>query len=140
MRKQHTNPATKSNNFHYNKNLKDFARELRNDGTKAEACLWKYVLKASKLSGYKFRRQRPVLNYIADFMCMELLLIIEVDGITHWDEEVMKNDEIRQKKLEDIGFTVIRFTDEEVLHDIENVERVLVGFIEVFEKTHPPIL
>ena len=105
--------------------------------TKAEACLWKYILKARKLKGYQFRRQRPVLNYIADFMCMDLMLVIEVDGITHWDEEVVKKDEIRQKKLEEIGFTVIRFDDNDVLHDIENVERVLLGFVEDFEKIHP---
>ena len=58
--------------------------------TKAEACLWKYVLKARQLKGFQFRRQRPVLNYIADFMCKELMLIIEVDGITHHDEEAIK--------------------------------------------------
>jgi len=105
--------------------------------TKAEACLWKYVLRARKLKGYQFRRQRPVLNFIADFMCMELMLIIEVDGITHWDEEVVKNDLIRQKILEDIGFTVLRFDDNDVLQDIENVKRVLVGFVEDFKELHP---
>ena len=130
-------PASKSNNHHYNKNLQPFANKLRNNGTKSEACLWKYVLKAGKLHGYKFRRQRPVLKYIADFMCMDLMLIIEVDGMSHWDEEVVKNDEIRQKKLEEVGFSVIRFSDEEVLRDIENVERVLEGFIEEYEILHP---
>lgn len=101
--------------------------------TKAEACLWKFILKAGKLNGYKFRRQRPVLNYIADFMCPELMLIIEIDGITHLDEDVIKHDEIRQKKLEEIGFKVIRFQDGEVLNDIENVERVLDSYISEFE-------
>ncbi len=105
--------------------------------TKAEACLWKYILKARKLKGYQFRRQRPVLNYIADFMCMDLMLVIEVDGISHWDEEVVKKDKSRQKKLEEVGFTVLRFDDNDVLHDIENVERVLLGFVEDFEKIHP---
>ena len=105
--------------------------------TKAEAWLWKYILKARKLKGYQFRRQRPVLNYIADFMCMDLMLVIEVDGISHWDEEVVKKDKSRQKKLEEVGFTVLRFDDNDVLHDIENVERVLLGFVEDFEKIHP---
>ena len=98
--------------------------------TKAEACLWKYVLRARKLSGYQFRRQRPVLNYIADFMCMELMLIIEVDGITHHWEETIKKDEIRQKSLESAGFTVIRFTDEEVLNHIQVVCDFLGDWIE----------
>lgn len=130
-------PASKSNNYHYNPRLKQYARELRNDGTKAEACLWKYVLRAKKFKGYQFRRQRPVLVYIADFMCPELMLIIEVDGITHNDEDVVKNDMIRQKKLEEVGFTVIRFNDEDVLRDIENVERVLEGFVEKHKCSSP---
>ena len=129
--------ASKSNNYHYNINLQPFANKLRKEMTKAEACLWKYVLRARKLNGYQFRRQRPVLNFIADFMCPALMLIIEVDGITHWDEEVVRKDKIRQKKLEGVGFTVLRFNDEDVLEDIENVERVLVGFIEEFENLHP---
>ncbi len=65
------------------------------------------------------------------------MLIIEVDGIYHWAEEVVIKDKIRQKKLEEVGFTVLRFNDEDVLEDIENVERVLLGFIEEFEELHP---
>ena len=98
--------------------------------TKAEACLWKYVLRAGKMKGLQFRRQRPVLNYIADFMCKELMLIIEVDGITHQWEDVIKNDEIRQKALETAGFTVLRFTDEEVLNNIQAVHSFLEDWIE----------
>lgn len=73
----------------YNKKLQPYASKNRKQMTKAEACLWKYVLKA-KMTGYTFNRQRPVLNYIADFMCKEKKLIIEVDGITHTFEEVIK--------------------------------------------------
>ena len=126
-------PASKSNNYHYNKKLQHYANELRHNMTKAEACLWKYVLRAGQLHGYKFRRQRPVLNYIADFMCPELMLIIEVDGITHLDEKVVQKDEIRQNVLENIGFAVLRFNDDEVLNDIRNVERVLDTYVEEYE-------
>ncbi|HET9826546.1 MAG TPA: endonuclease domain-containing protein, partial [Chitinophagaceae bacterium] len=94
------------------------------------ACLWKYVLKAGKLKGFQFRRQRPVLNYIADFMCKELMLIIEVDGMTHHWEETIKKDEIRQKALEAAGFSVIRFTDDEVLTQIQSVCGYLEDWIE----------
>jgi very-short-patch-repair endonuclease len=73
----------KYENHLYNKTLQPYANRLRKEMTKAEACLWKYVLRAKKRGGFQFRRQRPVLNYIADFMCMELMLIIELDGITH---------------------------------------------------------
>ena len=130
-------PASKSNNYHYNKKLQPYANKLRKNMTKAEACLWKYVLRARKLRGYQFRRQRPVLTYIADFMCTGLMLVIEVDGISHWDEKVIEKDEKKQKDLEEVGFTVLRFDDNEVLHDIENVERVLLGYIEDFERVHP---
>jgi very-short-patch-repair endonuclease len=70
-------------NNHYNNNLQPFANNLRRTMTKAEACLWKYALKSRHIKGYGFRGQRPVLNYIADFMCPELRLIIEVDGYSH---------------------------------------------------------
>ena len=106
--------------------------------TKAEACLWKYVLRARMMKGYRFRRQRPVLNYIADFMCTELKLIIEVDGFSHDDDEVFKNDMKRQEELIKAGFTIIRFQDEEVLKDMENVRRSLTIWIEEKEKNPPP--
>jgi len=121
--------ANSSNNWHYNKKLQPLAKKLRAKMTKAEACLWKYVLSGRTIE-FQFRRQRPVLNYIVDFMCKDLMLIIEVDGMTHEDEEVFAKDEIRQKKLESAGFTVLRFNDEEVLKDIENVEAEIVAFIE----------
>ena len=117
-------------NLHYNKNLQPYANRLRKEMTKAEACLWKYVLRAGKMKGFQFRRQRPVLNYIADFMCKELMLVIEVDGITHHFEEVVKNDNIRQNALETAGFTVIRFTDDEVLNNINAVYNYLEDWIE----------
>lgn len=87
-------------NFHlYNTNLQPFANKLRKRMTKAEACLWKYALRASQMKGYGFRCQRPVLNYIADFMCQELFLIIEVDGITHQDERVIETHIMPQQQL-----------------------------------------
>lgn len=83
--------ARPKNNWHYNKKLKSFANDLRKRMTKSEACLWKYALKSGKICNWQFRRQRPVLNYIADFMCKELLFIIELDGITHqWKETKLK--------------------------------------------------
>lgn len=117
------------NNHFYNKNLQPNANRLRKGMTKAEACLWKYVLRAGKMKGYGFRRQRPVLNYIADFMCKELMLIVEVDGSIHELEEVRKNDEQRQKALEEAGFTVLRFTNNEVLTNIQWVHSCLEEWI-----------
>jgi very-short-patch-repair endonuclease len=118
-----------SNHF-YNKGLQPNANRLRKEMTKAEACLWKYVLRAGKMKGFQFRRQRPVLIYIADFMCKELMLIIEVDGSIHQLEEVNKNDGMRQKAMEGAGFTVLRFTNEEVLTNINAVHSFIEDWIE----------
>lgn len=123
----------KSTNLYYNKKLKEYARKLRKQATKAEVKLWNEVLRG-RMHGYTFLRQRPVLFFIADFMCKELMLIIEIDGYTHEWEEQWVLDQRRQKKLEELGFTVLRFKDEEVLDDIRNVERVIESWIE----DHPP--
>lgn len=130
--------AGKDNYYLYNKNLRPFANSLRKRMTKAEACLWKYVLRARMLKGYQFRRQRPVLNFIADFMCKELSLIIEVDGISHTWEETVEKDKIKTKALEDAGFTLLRFTDDDVLKSINSVVAELEEWIEEYEKINPP--
>jgi very-short-patch-repair endonuclease len=116
--------AEKENHLLYNNNLQPFANKNRKQMTKAEACLWKYALRAKQM-GYTFNRQRPVLNYIADFMCKELKLIIEVDGYSHLLEDVIENDIVRQQKLENAGFKVIRFKSEEVLKDIKRVREII---------------
>ncbi len=126
--------GTPNHNLWYNKKLRRYAHENRNDMTKAEACLWKYVLSGRRMCGYQFRRQRPVLNYIADFMCKELMLIIEVDGITHQWEEVADNDKIREDDLSAMGFTVMRFDDEEVLTAINGVYYQIEDHVKEFEK------
>ena len=122
-------------NHNYNKNLQPFANKLRKEMTKAEACLWKYILKAGQLKGYQFRRQRSVLKYIADFVCLELMLIIEVDGITHHWEETMIKDKKKQDDLEAVGFTVLRFKDEEVLNDLNAVHDFLEEWIQKKESS-----
>ena len=122
----------------YNPKLQPFALKLRKEMTKAEACLWKYALKAKKIKGLQFRRQRPVLNYIADFMCQELNLIIEVDGWTHLFGDVAEHDAKRKKDLENAGFTVLRFCDEEVLNDINRVIHRIENKVEELKKAYPP--
>jgi very-short-patch-repair endonuclease len=129
--------AAYQNNFYsYNNRLQPLANKLRKDMTKAEACLWKYVLRAGQMKGYQFRRQRPVLNFIADFMCKELGLIIEVDGITHDDR--LERDKDRDTKLRQAGFYILRFTDEEVLTNIEGVNRTIEKIVEEMEPPPSP--
>jgi very-short-patch-repair endonuclease len=107
---------------YYNKHLKNFARNLRNDSTVSEIHLWTKVLQ-NKQTGYTFLRQRPIDNYIADFMCRPLRLIIELDGYSH--NFKYENDLERDKKLSELGYKTLRFHDDEVMKDLLNVERTI---------------
>ena len=103
----------------YNKNLKPLARKLRKQGTKGEAILWKNVLKARQMKGYQFNRQFPIDNYIVDFICRKLNLIIEIDGSSHIGKSV--EDYNRQKHLEDLGYIFLRFSEAMVIYRIDEV-------------------
>ncbi|SDD65065.1 Very-short-patch-repair endonuclease [Mucilaginibacter pineti] len=108
----------------YNPKLKDLARKLRNDSTFGEILLWK-TLKGKQLHGYDFHRQKPLLNYIVDFYCFELNLVIEVDGHYHNHEDAVNKDQLRDKELAEHGLTVIRFSENEIKTDIATVLRTL---------------
>ncbi len=127
-------------NNNYNKKLKNFARVNRNNGTKAEVRIWCELLRNKKMLGFSFLRQRPIENYIADFFCIELKLVIEIDGFTHQFEEVIKKDNVKEECLMVLGYTVLRFSDDDVMKDIENVSRVLEEWIERrrIVQAHPP--
>ena len=120
----------------YNPKLKKFARELRNTSTRSEIKLWGF-LNGKQMSGYDFHRQKPLLNFIADFYCYELKLVIELDGYTHQFEETIVKDRLKDETLQNIGLTVLRFEDEEIMDDIENVIRVIENYIDEF-KEHTP--
>lgn len=124
----------KLNNLHYNKSLKIFASQLRNNMTKSECCLWKFVLSAKQMKGYTFNRQRPVLDYIADFMCKELKIIIELDGITHHDEKVQLKDTRKDIALNKVGFIILRFEDNQVLDRLNSVKEAIEECIVKREK------
>jgi len=112
-------------NSKYNKNLKYYARENRINGTKGEAILWKRVLRA-KRTGYQFNRQFIIGDYIVDFISRKLKLIIEVDGNSHNSYEQSAKDFEREKVLIELGYTIIRFREMEVVYRIDEV----VGKIE----------
>ncbi|GGA89020.1 hypothetical protein GCM10008015_31920 [Flavobacterium palustre] len=120
----------------YNPKLKELAKELRNNSTKAEIILW-LKLKGKQMYGYDFHRQKPIDNYILDFFCHELMLGIEVDGYSHEFLEVYNKDVVKEKKMNEFGIAVLRFSDNEVLKDMENVIRAIEFFIEEFEKHTP---
>ena len=96
----------------YNPRLKQFGRDLRNYGQKSEAMLWKCL--KSKQTGYIFLRQKPILNYIADFYCYKLRLVIEIDGASHFSAEAQARDAERDRQMQAIGLTVIRVRDSDV--------------------------
>ncbi|MEO6668569.1 MAG: vitamin B12 dependent-methionine synthase activation domain-containing protein [Ferruginibacter sp.] len=98
--------------------LKEYALQHRNTPTKAEEILWD-LLKTKQLEGYKFRRQHIIGNYIADIVCLEKRLVVEIDGLIHQLPENKKSDEIRTQWLNKTGFKVIRFTNEEVISKTE---------------------
>ena len=127
-------------NNHYNPRLKDYARQHRNNSTKAEIILWSKLLKNRKMMGYQFLRQRPIDNYIADFFCKELKLIIEADGITHTFEENFEYEIKRTKRLKELGYSILRFNDGEILKDLINVYRTISGNIEIMEEKNPELL
>lgn len=103
----------------YNKNLKSLARKLRKSGTKGEALLWRDVLKARQHWPYQFNRQLIIGDYIVDFICRKLKLIIEIDGASHFAKN--EEDYQRQQFLEDLGYTVLRFAESRVVYRIDEV-------------------
>jgi len=108
----------------YNPKLKPLARKLRKDMTFGEVLFWNEV-KENQLWGFDFDRQRCIDNYIVDFYCKELMLAIEIDGMSHNYEEAYSKDELRQEKLESFGIRFLRFSEAEVKYDMVNVIRAL---------------
>ncbi len=103
----------------YNKNLTLLARENRKNPTKAECKIWNEVLRLRQFADYKFLRQKPIDNYIVDFYCSELRLVIEIDGDSH--AETVEYDVERTRVLEALGLTVVRYTNDDVLQNIQGV-------------------
>lgn len=104
--------------------LKEFAEENRKNPTEAESVLWN-TLKAKGV-GLKFRRQHIIEDFIVDFFCNEKKLTIELDGGYHRVPEQMKKDEERTARLQELGYTELRFTNEQVLCDIDNVIKEII--------------
>ena len=100
--------------------LKSYAKKLRDNPTKAEMVIWEF-LKSKQLENFKFRRQHIIGQYIADFVCLDRMLVIEIDGKIHQLPENKESDEVRTLWLESKGFKVIRFSNEDVAIKTENV-------------------
>ncbi|MDP1528589.1 MAG: endonuclease domain-containing protein [Rhodoferax sp.] len=102
----------------------DRARALRQSAGFAEDRVWAR-LRGGKLDGHKFRRQHPIGPYYADFACDRLRLIIEIDGAVHLLDDVIARDRTRQAALEASGWTVLRFTNDQVLNNPEQLSEAV---------------
>ena len=100
--------------------LKKFVADQRSNPTQAEIFIWE-ILRGKKLGGFKFRRQHIIGSYIADFVCLSQQIVIEIDGLIHQVPENILSDEARTLEINKFGFDVIRFTNDEVFNDTENV-------------------
>ncbi len=103
--------------------LKQYSQAMRKNPTQAESALWE-MLRNNNL-GASFRRQHIIMDYIVDFVCFEKMLVIEVDGGYHCEYEQQISDAERDRRLTAMGFTVLRFTNEQVLIDIDNTIKTI---------------
>lgn len=118
------------NRNHNLKHLKEVRRNLRNNGTSAEATLWRFLQK-SQLKGRKFRRQHSVDNCVLDFYCPAEKLAIELDGDHHFSSAQWLHDQKRNEDLRAQGIIVLRFENDEVFHALEALlEKVTSHFKE----------
>ncbi len=118
--------------------LKERRRELRTKLTPAEATLW-IQLKNKKLDGRKFTKQHSIENYIVDFYCSSEKLVIELDGQGHFNLGQVVSDEDRDKRLKELGFTVLRFENNLVFEHLDYVLKTIeMNFKRPPRSTHQP--
>ena len=106
-----------------------FAKQLRTNLTECERLLWRR-LRNRQLSGFKFRRQHPLPPYVLDFYCAELMLVVELDGGQHYDEAGLEKDRLRTDYLERQDLRMLRFSNLDVLQNLEGVLAEIVCWIE----------
>jgi len=117
--------------FNLQKNV--FIRKtLRREMPKGETRLW--ILLKNRNLGYKFRRQYGIGSFVVDFCCPEIKLVIEVDGLSHENEDAVIYDQRRQKYLEINGFKVIRFTSAEMFSDLQDIAQKIIGVCKTLDR------
>jgi len=112
-------PETKKDFLPFRKDLQEKARDIRKNINRPEAKLWYEILSNRKFLGYRFLKQKPVLDYIVDFFCSELKLGIEVDGESH--NEQVEYDKSRTLNLNKIGIKLIRYSNADIMCNLEGV-------------------
>jgi very-short-patch-repair endonuclease len=117
----------------FNPIILQHAREMRHPQTPAEATLWHHL--RNRNLDFKFRRQHPIERFIIDFYCAEVKLCIEIDGDTHLEQEQQEYDSARTEVLESIGCRVIRFTNNDVRHNINAVVQEILEICNELKST-----
>jgi len=112
----------------YNKNLKQYSRQLRENMTDAERKLWAKI-RRKQIKEYQFYRQKPIGDYIVDFYCPKAKMVVEIDGSQHLVGETIQYDRIRDDYLSSLGLRVLRFTNTDVLINIKGVVESIEGEI-----------
>lgn len=107
--------------------LREHAASIRHEPTEPERQLWQ-LLRKSRLGGLKFRRQAVIADYIVDFCCPARKLVVEVDGESHVGRAA--RDEVRTRSLKELGYRVVRVTNDDVLGDIEAVGMMILRAVE----------
>ena len=113
------------NRLLYNQNLKRHSRKLRLNMTDAEKQLWSKI-RMKQAEGFQFYRQKIIGDYIVDFFCHRANLVIELDGGQHYAEEGAKSDRLRDEYMRTCGLKVLRFSDADVLKNVEGVVQVIL--------------
>jgi very-short-patch-repair endonuclease len=113
----------------YKKSLKSRSRELRSSMTDAEIALWT-KLRRKQLLGLQFYRQKPLGHFIVDFYCASARLVIEIDGGQHYEKEGAAQDAVRDRHLQSLGLEVLRFSNLDVLGNMDGVIAVITQHLE----------
>ena len=120
--------------YRYKPNLTCPSRKLRNEMTDAERFLWSKI-RCKQLNGYQFNRQKPLDNFIVDFYCCRAMLAIEIDGGQHYEKENIKEDKLRDARLKQLDIKVLRFTNLDIL---KNIEGVIMKIEKELNPSQPP--
>lgn len=122
----------------YNKNLKLPSRDLRINMTDAEQLLWQRI-RRKQILGLQFYRQKPILNFIVDFYCPAANLVIECDGGQHYTEVGLETDQNRDHALSELGLVTLRFSNHQILTEIDDVIELIFQIAQSRIPLNPPL-
>ncbi|HQW54253.1 MAG TPA: endonuclease domain-containing protein [Acinetobacter sp.] len=122
----------------YNKNLKFPSRDLRSNMTDAEQLIWQRI-RRKQILGLQFYRQKPILNFIVDFYCPAANLVIECDGGQHYTEVGLEADQNRDHALSELGLITVRFSNHQILAEIDDVIELIFQTAQSRIPLNPPL-